>query len=66
MGLAFFSLLFTFFSSHDPPQSGECLQGMETRNDSIANEVWRRPRPFFPMSGVVTNTNFALFSLKDK
>ena len=47
-GFSIFSLLFTFYSSHDPPQSEQRLQGMETRNDSIANEVWRRPRPFFP------------------
>ena len=63
MGLAFFSLLFTFYSSHDPPQSEQRLQGMETRNDSIANEVWRRPRPFFPCQ-VWTLTQILL--LQDK
>ena len=60
-GFSIFSLLFTFYSSHDPPQSEQRLQGMETRNDSIANEVWRRPRPFFPCQ-VWTLTQILLFS----
>ena len=60
-GFSIFSLLFTFYSSHDPPQSEQRLQGMETRNDSIANEVWRRPRPFFPCQ-VGTLTQILLFS----